>query len=91
MDLRGGVLSYSCVMQDSSGSSFLALCYQTFHVMMHQMFSVGERCGLQTCQFSNQTLVLQSCNGCSMRFCIVLLKCARLSLKEMSGWEHMLR
>ncbi len=28
--------------------------------MMHQMFSIGERSGLQAGQFSTQTLLLQS-------------------------------
>ncbi len=45
-----------------------------FLLMMHQMFSIGERSGLQAGQFSTRTLLLRShavCNSCSVWFCIV--------------------
>ncbi len=34
-----------------------------FRLMMHQMFSIGERSGLQAGQFSTQTLLLRSHAG----------------------------
>ncbi len=40
-------------------SSWLSLKY-IFCLMMHQMFSIGERSGLQAGQFSNRTLLLRS-------------------------------
>ncbi len=48
-----------------------------FCLMMRQMFSIGDRSGLQEGQFSTQILLLQNhtvCNSSSMWFCIVLLK-----------------
>ncbi len=34
--------------------------WHIFHLMMHQMFSIGERSGLQASQFSTRTLLLRS-------------------------------
>ena len=54
----GGMLPHPCLMQDSCCSIVLGLCCWIFQFMMQQMFSVGERSGLQTGQSSNQTLLL---------------------------------
>lgn len=65
------------------------LCFWSFHFIMWQIFSIGERSGLQANQFSIQTLLIWSCVGCSMWFNLVVLKYAMPSLIEMmSGSEH---
>ena len=49
-------MSHFFLIQDCSWSTVLGLCSQVFRFMIHQMFSVGERSGLQVGQFSTLTL-----------------------------------
>ncbi len=82
-----GIWSYYFLTQVSSCWRVHGHLWCVFSLMMHQMFSIGERSGLQAGQFSTQTLLLQKpccCNNCSMWFCIVLLKYMS------SEGEHML-
>ncbi len=63
--------------------------------MMRQMFSMGERSGLQAGHFSTRILLLRSHDVVIDAVCGLALSCwkmqARSSLKETtSGWEHML-
>ncbi len=52
---------------------------------MMQMFSIGERSGLQAGQFSTNNFTMKPCccNSCSMWFCIDMLRYTS------SGGEHM--
>ncbi len=71
----------------------LSLTY--FFFMMHQMFSIGEISGLQTGQFSTQTLLLQS-HAVVMRFwdlhcpaeIHVIGRGAYVSLKPLYIFQH---
>ncbi len=54
------MLSHSCLIQASSCSTVLGLLCRIFLFMMHQMFSMGERSGLQAGHFSTRILLLRS-------------------------------
>ncbi len=88
------MLSHSCLIQASSCSTVLGLLCRIFLFMMRQMFSMGERSGLQAGHFSTRILLLRSHDvviDAVMWSGIVMLENARSSLKETtSGWEHML-
>ncbi len=51
------MLSHSCLIQASSCSTVLGLHCRNFLFMMHQMFSMGERSGLQAGHFSTRILL----------------------------------
>ncbi len=55
--LRIGMLSHSCLIQASSCSTVLGLLCRIFLFMMCQMFSMGERSGLQAGHFSTRILL----------------------------------
>ncbi len=88
------MLSHSCLIQASSCSTVLGLLCRIFLFMMRQMFSMGERSGLQAGHFSTRILLLRSHDVVIDAVCGLALSCwenARSSLKETtSGWEHML-
>ncbi len=90
------MLSHSCLIQASSCSTVLGLLCHIFLFMMRQMFSMGERYGLQAGHFSTRILLLRSHDVVIDAVCghvsnTVMLENARSSLKETtSGWEHML-
>ncbi len=52
-----GMLSHSCLIQASSCSTVLGLLCRIFLFMMRQMFSMGERSGLQAGHFSTWILL----------------------------------
>ncbi len=52
-----GMLSHSCLIQASSCSTVLGLLCRIFLFMMRQMFSMGERSGLQAGHFSTRILL----------------------------------
>uniref|UniRef100_A0A8C1VVY7 Gamma-tubulin complex component n=1 Tax=Cyprinus carpio TaxID=7962 RepID=A0A8C1VVY7_CYPCA len=58
--LGRGMLSHSHLMQASSCSTVLGLLCRIFLFMMCQMFSMGERSGLQAGHFSTRILLLRS-------------------------------
>ncbi len=88
------MLSHSCLIQASSCSTVLGLLCRIFLFMMRQMFSMGERSGLQAGHFSTRILLLRSHDVVIDAVCGLALSCwenARSFLKETtSGWEHML-
>ncbi len=88
------MLSHSCLIQASSCSTVLGLLCRIFLFMMRQMFSMGERSGLQAGHFSTRILLLRSHDVVIDAVYGLALSCwenARSSLKETtSGWEHML-
>ncbi len=55
-----GIWSYYFLTQVSSCWRVHGHLWCVFSLMMHQMFPIGERSGLQTGQFSTRTLLLQS-------------------------------
>ncbi len=89
-----GMLSHSCLIQASSCSTVLGLLCRIFLFMMRQMFSMGERSGLQAGHFSTRILLLRSHDVVIDAVCGLALSCWKMqrpSLKETtSGWEHML-
>ncbi len=54
-----GMLSHSCLIQASSCSTVLGLLCRIFLFVMRQMFSMGERSGLQAGHFSTRILLLR--------------------------------
>ncbi len=55
-----GIRSLSCLIYVSSFWRVRGRLWRIFRLMMHQMFSIGERSGLQAGQFSTRTLLLRS-------------------------------
>ncbi len=55
-----GIWSYYCLILVSSCWRVCGHLWHIFRLMKHQMFSVGERSGLQAGQFSTWTLLLRS-------------------------------
>ncbi len=55
-----GIWSHSCLILVSSCWRVCGCLWQIFHLMMRQMFSIGERSGLQAGKFSTRTLLLRS-------------------------------
>ncbi len=55
-----GIWSHSCLIYVSSCWRVCGCLSRIFRLMMHQMFSIGERYGLQAGQFSTRTLLLRS-------------------------------
>ncbi len=60
MSFGVGIWSYSCLIYVSSCWRVCGCLWCIFRLMMHQMFSIGERSGLQAGQFSTRTLLLRS-------------------------------
>uniref|UniRef100_A0A9J7X381 Uncharacterized protein n=1 Tax=Cyprinus carpio carpio TaxID=630221 RepID=A0A9J7X381_CYPCA len=54
------MLSHSCLIQASSCSTVLGLLCRIFPFMMRQIFSMGERSGLQAGHFSTRILLPRS-------------------------------
>uniref|UniRef100_A0A9J7X4R8 Transposase n=1 Tax=Cyprinus carpio carpio TaxID=630221 RepID=A0A9J7X4R8_CYPCA len=81
-----GMLSHSCLIQASSCSTVLGLLCRIFLFMMHQMFSMGERSGLQTGHFSTRILLLHSNDV------VIDAVCAKAHLKwTVAKWKTVLR
>ncbi len=55
-----GIWSHSCLIWVSSYWRVCGRLWCICNLMMHQMFSTGERSGLQADQFSTRTLLLRS-------------------------------
>ncbi len=55
-----GVWIHFCMMSVSSCWRVRGRLWHIFCLMMHQMFSIGERSGLQAGQFSTRTLLLRN-------------------------------
>ena len=67
--LRRGVLSHSCLMQDSSFSTVLGFWSRTFHFMMHQMFLYWLKVwtsGRSVQHLNSSPVKPCCCDGCSM-------------------------
>ncbi len=56
-------------------SSWSSLTYFSMYFLMHQMFSIGERSGLQAGQFSTRTLLLRSHAVVIAAVCVFALSC----------------
>ncbi len=70
-----GMLSHSCLIQTSSCSTVLGLLCRIFLFMMRQMFSMGERSGLQAGHFSTRILLLRSHDVVIDALCGLALSC----------------
>ncbi len=73
-----GMLSHSCLIQASSCSTVLGLLCRIFLFMMHQMFSMGERSGLQAGHFSTRILLLRSHDVVIDAVCGLALSCWKM-------------
>ncbi len=73
-----GMLSHSCLIQASSCSTVLGLLCRIFLFMMRQMFSMGERSGLQAGHFSTRILLLRSHDVVNDAVCGLALSCWKM-------------
>ncbi len=73
-----GMLSHSCLIQASSCSTVLCLLCRIFLFMMRQMFSMGERSGLQAGHFSTRILLLRSHDVVIDAVCGLALSCWKM-------------
>ncbi len=73
-----GLLSHSCLIQASSCSTVLGLLCRIFLFMMRQMFSMGERSGLQAGHFSTRILLLRSHDVVIDAVCGLALSCWKM-------------
>ena len=73
-----GMLSHSCLIQASSCSTVVSLFCGIFLFMMCQMFSMGERSGLQAGDFSTQILLLRSHDVVIDAVCSLALSCWKM-------------
>ncbi len=73
-----GMLSHSCLIQASSCSTVLGLPCHIFLFMMRQMFSMGERSGLQAGHFSTRILLLRSHDVVIDAVCGLALLCWKM-------------
>ncbi len=73
-----GMLSHSCLIQASSCSTVLGLLCRIFLFMMRQMFSMGERSGLQAGHFSTRILLLRSHDVVIDAVCGLALSCWKM-------------
>ncbi len=71
------MLSHSCLIQ-ASCSTVLGLLCHIFRFMIHQMFSMGERSGLQAGHFSTQILLLRSHDVVIDAVCGLALSCWKM-------------
>ncbi len=73
-----GMLSHSCLIQASGCSTVLGLLCRIFLFMMRQMFSMGERSGLQAGHFSTRILLLRSHDVVIDAVCGLALSCWKM-------------
>ncbi len=73
-----GMLSHSCLIQASSCSTVIGLLCHSFLCMMRQMFSMGERSGLQAGHFSTRILLLCSHDVVIDAVCGLALSCWKM-------------
>ncbi len=73
-----GMLSHSCLIQASSCSTVLGLLCRIFLFMMRQMFSMGERSGLQAGHFSTPILLLRRHDVVIDAVCGLALSCWKM-------------
>ncbi len=73
-----GMLSHSCLIQASSCSTVLGLLCRIFLFMMRQMFSMGERSGLQAGHFITRILLLRSHDVVIDAVCGLALSCWKM-------------
>ncbi len=73
-----GMLSHSCLIQASSCSTVLGLLCRIFLFMIRQMFSMGERSGLQAGHFSTRILLLRSHDVVIDAVCGLALSCWKI-------------
>ncbi len=71
-----GIWSHSCLIQVSSCWRVCDRLWQMFCLMMCQVFSTGEKSGLQTGQFSTRTLLLWSHAVIIAAVCAFALSCS---------------
>ncbi len=72
------MLSHSCLIQASICSTVLGLLCRIFLFMMHQMFYMGERSGLQAGHFSTRILLLRSHDVVIDAVCGLALSCWKM-------------
>ncbi len=72
------MLSHSCLIQASSCSTVLGLLCRIFLFMMRQMFSMGERSGLQAGHFSTRILLQRSHDVVIDAVCGLALSCWKM-------------
>ncbi len=75
LKFRNRKVSHSCLIQASSCSTLLGLLCHIFLFMMRQMFSMGERSGLQAGHFSTRILLLRSHDVVIDAVCGLALSC----------------
>ena len=85
--LEIGMLSHSCLIQASNCSIVLGLLCCTFLFMMRQMFSIGERSGLQTGHFSTRILLLRSHDVVIDAECGMALSCWKMQGLPWKRWR----
>ncbi len=73
-----GMLFHSCLIQASSCSTVFGLLCRIFLFMMRQMFSMGERSGLQAGHFSTRILLLRSHDVVIDAVCGLALSCWKM-------------
>ncbi len=76
--VRIGCCSHSSLIQASSCSTVLGLLCRIFLFMMRQMFSMGERSGLQAGHFSPRILLLRSHDVVIDAVCGLALSCWKM-------------
>ncbi len=72
------MLSHSCLIEASSCSTVVGLLCRIFLFMMRQMFSMGERSGLQAGHFSTRILLLRSHDVVIDAVCGLALSCWKM-------------
>ncbi len=72
------MLSHSCLIQASSCSTVLGLLCHIFLFMMCQMFSMGERSGLQAGYLGTRILLLRSHDVVIDAVCGLALSCWKM-------------
>lgn len=78
LSLGIGMFSHSCQIQASRCSTVLGLLCWIFLFMMHQIFSMGERSGLQAGQFSTWILLLRIHDVVIDAVCRLALSCWKM-------------
>ncbi len=82
-----GMLSHSCLIQASICSTVLGLLCRIFLFMMRQMFSMGERSGLQAGHFSTRILLLRSHDVVIDAVCGLALSCWKMQGLSWKRWR----
>ncbi len=78
LKFRNRNVVHSCLIQASSCSTVLGLLCRIFLFMMRQMFSMGERSGLQAGHFSTRILLLRSHDVVIDAVCGLALSCWKM-------------